>query len=119
VDDDAVTREGLRSILEREGYRVALTANGNDALHYLEFNPTPSLILLDMLMPLMDGWDFMASLRLRADWSGIPVIITTGMGIASPDWASSMGAAALLKKPYDEKDLLRPIRRLSLARASG
>jgi CheY-like chemotaxis protein len=55
AEDDAIAREGMAIILHREGYGVATAANGQEALEYLRTQPAPSLILLDMLMPVLDG----------------------------------------------------------------
>jgi CheY-like chemotaxis protein len=112
VDDDGVTREGLRALLEGQGYSVAQASDGGDALTYLNLNPAPSLILLDMMMPRMDGWGFLTTLHRTPEWRTIPVIITTAMPVASQEWAASMGAAGLLKKPFDEDELLKPVRQL-------
>jgi CheY-like chemotaxis protein len=112
IEDDPVMREALCTVLAREGYRVAQAANGYEALTYLNFHPAPCLILLDMLMPRMDGWRFLEAFRQTPAWATIPVIITTSMGIASPDWAVSLGAVGLLKKPFDEDELMKPVRQL-------
>lgn len=111
IDDDPITREGLRSILEKEGYPVAVAGDGADALSYLNGNPIPCLILLDMMMPTVDGWKFLSTVQQNPIWTDIPVIISTAMGVASPEWAASLGAVALLKKPFDAAELLQPVRR--------
>ena len=110
VDDDPITREGLRSILEKEGYPVAVADDGSAALSYLNGHPSPSLILLDMMMPTVDGWQFLATLQQNPTWTEIPVIISTAMGVASSEWAESLGAVGLLKKPFDATELLEPVR---------
>jgi len=112
VDDDQITREGLGAILERSGFGVAQASHGSEALSYLYCNPAPSLILLDMMMPRMDGWNFLEHFRMNAAWEEIPIIIMTGMRIASDEWAESLGAAGLLKKPFDESELIKPVREL-------
>ena len=113
VDDDPVTCELLRRLLEKEGFDTEVAANGSEAMTYLGYNPPPCLILLDMMMPLMDGWHFLSNFRMTPAWSAIPVIIMTGMGVASPEWAASLGASGLLKKPFDADELLGPIRELA------
>jgi CheY-like chemotaxis protein len=110
VDDDPLAREGLRSVLESEGYGVIVTSDGSDALTYLNHHPLPSLIFLDMMMPRIDGWQFLTLFRQTDAWSHIPVIITTSMSVASPEWAESLGAAGLLKKPFDPQEMLEPLR---------
>ena len=110
IDDDPVVRELLSTLLERHGYRVGQASSGSHALTYLNLNSPPSLILLDMLMPAMDGWRFLEAFRLTTAWQTIPVIVITSMGIASPEWAASLGAAGLLKKPFDVDELMQPVR---------
>jgi chemotaxis family two-component system sensor histidine kinase/response regulator PixL len=112
VDDDQIVREGVGVLLERGGFGVAQASNGSEALTYLYCNPAPSLILLDMMMPRMDGWNFLEHYRMNAAWYAIPVIILTGMRIASAEWAESLGAVGLLKKPFDENELMNPVRDL-------
>ncbi len=104
VEDNAVTREGLAVILAREGYATRTARTGLEALDAVADAP-PDLILLDMLLPVLDGWKVLD--RLKAD---IPVIIVTGT-ILTPEWASEHGTAGFLKKPIDEADLLAQVRR--------
>ena len=63
VEDDEVQREGLATILQRAGFRVAITAGGEGALAFLRDNPPPAVILLDMLLPDLDGWGFLEMRR--------------------------------------------------------
>jgi CheY-like chemotaxis protein len=63
--------------VEKLGYRAALTANGREAIAWLEGNATPVVILLDLLMPEMDGFAFLEWLRIRPEWRDIPVIVVT------------------------------------------
>lgn len=112
IEDDPIAREGYRAILEREGFGVALTANGSKALTYLSTHPPPCLIVLDMMMPAIDGWKFLSMYRQTPAWAKIPVIVTTSIGIASAEWAESLGAVVLLKKPFDPSELLQPIKQL-------
>jgi chemosensory pili system protein ChpA (sensor histidine kinase/response regulator) len=106
VDDDPVVRALLGMLLARHGYRVAQATSGTDALSYLSLNSPPSLIFLDMLMPLMDGWNFLSHFRLTIAWAAIPVVIITSMDVATQEWAESLGAVGFLKKPFDEHDLM-------------
>ena len=109
VEDDAVARAGVRAILEREGYAVALAGNGKEALDYLSGNPLPAVILLDMLMPGMDGWEFLERFAASV-WAGVPVVLTT-VGITTREWAAAHGCAGFLRKPIDVNELLREVRR--------
>jgi CheY-like chemotaxis protein len=83
------------------------------ALDYLFHHLPPNLILLDMLLsrPGYDGWRFLARHRLVPALAAIPVVITTALGIASDEWARSLGATGLLKKPFDPDTLLAEVRR--------
>jgi CheY-like chemotaxis protein len=110
VDDDPLFRDAFRRRLEDEGFHAVVAANGSEAIRYLKFNSAPSLILLDMMMPRVDGWQLMGVIRQQKDWSRVPVIVTTSMGVASEEWAESLGAVDLLKKPFDDDELMRHIR---------
>jgi len=76
VEDNADIRDTFRTLFELEGFDVRLAANGEDALHRLDDEPAaPCLILLDLSMPVMDGWQFLDVLRARADGGEIPVTV--------------------------------------------
>src|SRR5215831_16703157 len=77
VDDDEDIREVLKLFLEAEGYRVVTAADGRDALQQLQSQEQPSLILLDLMMPGMDGEQFMGAIR-RSPFRNIPVVIMSG-----------------------------------------
>jgi CheY-like chemotaxis protein len=110
VEDDDIAREGMIVVLERGGYTVAGAANGKDALAYLQANPAPGLILLDMLMPKLDGWNFMGKLGQVPGCDAIPVIIVTGMALADGEWTKGLGAVGLVTKPIDPEALLDAVR---------
>ena len=76
VEDNADIRDTFRTLFELEGFDVRLAANGEDALHRLDDEPAaPCLILLDLAMPVMDGWQFLDVLRSREDGGDIPVTV--------------------------------------------
>ena len=79
VDDHPVTREPLAKLLRYEGFSATCAANGVDALAELERMPPPDLILLDVLMPRMNGVDFLQAVRADPRWRDIPVIALTGV----------------------------------------
>jgi chemosensory pili system protein ChpA (sensor histidine kinase/response regulator) len=111
VEDDAVAREGLTTLVQREGYRPVLAGDAQEAMTLLRGGLRPRLVLLDMILPAADGWHFFAE-RLRIpEIAGIPVVIMTGLGVASPEWALSLGAVDLLRKPFDINRLLAVVRR--------
>src|SRR5215831_19171443 len=104
VEDNDVSREGLAVVLRRADYRVLVAANGDEALCLLKGGPPPDLILLDMLMPVLDGWHFMD--RLQKASPHPPIIVTTAAGVLSREWAEDHGCAGFLRKPVDTKQLL-------------
>jgi two-component system NtrC family response regulator len=112
VEDNDLCREALSSVLRREGYRVISFRNGLEALAYLEVSPAPDLILLDMLMPGLDGWHFLQEVAPKP-FSPILVMTST---ILSTEWADSHGCAGFLRKPIEVEDLLAEVKRcLALA----
>jgi CheY-like chemotaxis protein len=111
VEDNDVVREGLAVVLRREGYQVALAGGGEEALDYLRGEPLPDLILLDMLMSGVDGWEFLQRRRQDPTLAALPVIIMTALGVASEEWATSLGANAWLHKPVEAEDLVAAVRR--------
>jgi CheY-like chemotaxis protein len=116
VDDDADVRESIADALEGEGYRVAAASNGKEALRLLQDrNLRPDLILLDIMMPEMDGWAFRGEQQKDADLASIPVIVFTAYG--SPrDIARQLDAAGFLKKPLRLEELLSTIDRVPQSR---
>jgi CheY-like chemotaxis protein len=106
VEDDAGACEALAELLQDEGYGVALARNGQDALDQLKSSGLPSLILLDLLMPVMDGWQFREQQKRDAAIRGIPVIVLTALRQV-PDF----DAEALFHKPVEIPDLLDAVRR--------
>ena len=84
VDDDLGSREMLRSALEREGWQVAEAENGRRALERLD-ERKPSLILLDLMMPVMDGFEFLMQMRKLEEWRGIPIVVVTAKDLSETD----------------------------------
>jgi len=84
VDDDAVLRELVRRILEKDGYAVVEAGNGREALERLE-EVSPGLILLDLMMPEMDGFELVAELRRHDAWRAIPVLVITAKELTAED----------------------------------
>src|SRR5262245_15369306 len=77
IEDDADTREAVSDFLEREGFEVEAVENGHLALESLRSRDAPRFILLDMMMPVMDGWSFRRQQRADPQLSSIPVIVVT------------------------------------------
>ncbi len=105
VDDDIDIRDAMCLVLQHNGYRTVSASNGEEALRALSDGAPVDLILLDMMMPVMDGWGFRSSLSDRPSMAQIPVVVLTGDGRA-PAKAASIGAAGYLRKPLDLDELL-------------
>jgi CheY-like chemotaxis protein len=110
VDDDSDIRDALCIVLEHNGYRALPASNGEEALARLRADAPIDLILLDMMMPVMDGWGFRRSQPDGPAFVQIPVVVLTGDGRASSK-AAAIGAAGYLKKPLDLGDLLEVVGR--------
>ncbi len=104
VEDDDDIRDSLKELLEEEGYRVDTAANGEQALHRLG-GEAPQLILLDLMMPVMDGWEFQKQLREIPSFSRVPIIVIS----ASKFSREPLKAAAFIPKPLDAGVLLETI----------
>jgi two-component system, chemotaxis family, chemotaxis protein CheY len=113
VEDNAIAREGLSVILRRHGYNVLGFENGLDALTHLGTGAPPDLILLDMLMPVLDGWHFLQRLR-ESPQGSVPIVVTTGT-ILTREWAAQNGCAGFLKKPIEEDEVVDEINRILAA----
>lgn len=107
VDDDPDILDALSEILEAEGYRVSRARNGQEALERLKPD-APGLILLDLMMPVMDGWEFARQLRVSA-FGGIPIIVLSADRNVSAK-AKEIGAVGHLAKPFELGDLLNLVR---------
>ena len=113
VEDDDDIRDTLREVLAAEGYDVAEARDGVDAFaHLKEGADHVSLILLDMMMPRMDGETFLVSLKQRPELAGVRVVVISGNAQAR-DRARELSAAACLVKPFDLEDLLGVVHRFA------
>ncbi|HUR35784.1 MAG TPA: response regulator [Vicinamibacterales bacterium] len=108
VEDDADLREMMAQLLSLEGYRAETAANGRDALRYLERGDHPDVILLDLMMPVMDGWEFRRRQAQDPAISNVPVVVLSAL---DPSRAADLGGTAFLKKPLDFDRLLELVRR--------
>jgi CheY-like chemotaxis protein len=111
VEDDAIACVGLSTILRAHGYCPVSAANAKQALDCLRAGLCPDVILLDMILPNSDGWQFMGQKQRDAAIAPIPLVLVTGLGIASKEWAIALGAVDLLRKPVDVGVLLETVRR--------
>src|SRR2546430_1465396 len=110
VEDDEDIRAHLTFILERKGYRVAGATNGEEALRHLRGPGRPCLILLDLMMPVMNGWEFREAQRGDPRLAAIPVVVLTGRGLER-DEQDALGAIDYLLKPFVLDQLLTLIER--------
>ena len=107
VEDDPDTREMLERFLELEGFVVRTAANGQLALDALSADSALSVILLDLMMPVMNGWQFRAAQASDPRIAGIPVVVVTAAG--TRDDIPAIQADAWLSKPVDLDRLLATI----------
>jgi CheY-like chemotaxis protein len=107
VEDDADLREMMAQLLTLEGFRTATATNGQDALNYLNNSQRPDLILLDLMMPVMDGWEFRRRQSADPAIARVPVVVLSAV---DPSRSADLGAAAILKKPLDFDRLLDLVR---------
>jgi CheY-like chemotaxis protein len=107
IEDDEVTRAGYEAALRGRGHVVLLTSDGREALDHMQKCGPPDLIIMDMLMKGMDGWEFLKA--RQPQWGSVPLLIVTGIDTASDEWAASLGACGWLKKPIDTAVLLDQI----------
>jgi CheY-like chemotaxis protein len=105
VDDDDAIREVIAEVLRDEGYDVSSAGNGEQALRELRKSPHPDLVLLDLMMPVMSGWELLELLQSNADLSGIPVVVVSAM--------TAPGVCEHLTKPIDLDRLLATVDRLT------
>ena len=110
VDDSLTVRRVTQRLLTREGFRVTVAKDGLDALEQLEVE-RPAVMLTDIEMPRMDGFDLLRNVRHDPRWQGLPVImITSRIAQKHRDLAEQLGADHYLGKPYDEEQLIGLIR---------
>ena len=106
VEDDIDTRDMLGRFLELEGFQVELASNGKQALERLSSGVQPCVILLDLMMPVMDGWQFRREQVRDRQLADIPVIVVSAAG---KDRIAEIDANAYLTKPVDLEQLLERV----------
>lgn len=104
IEDEEDLRELMREALEMRGYSVITAQEGGEALRMLENNGPPCVILLDLLMPGMNGWDFFEQVRQHPEFGSVPVIVHSSSSSRAP-----AGAARTLQKPLAFERLLSVI----------
>jgi CheY-like chemotaxis protein len=118
VEDDAGVRDALVGVLREEGYEVAAVADGAAALRLLEAGPLPSLILLDLMMPNMDGVEFRARQLAHPRWAQIPVIVLSAHSDVEQR-AKQLAADDFLPKPMSCEALLHAVQNRAVTSVSA
>lgn len=106
VEDEKDIRESLQQALEYEGYIVYAAENGKQGLEMLPHMPRPGVILLDLMMPIMNGWEFANALHQDEKLSPIPVVVVS----AFSDQAQTIPAGKFMRKPIDLDALLNVVK---------
>jgi CheY-like chemotaxis protein len=108
VEDNEDVRNSVAALLVSHGYAVAEARDGQEALDYLQDNPAPCLILLDLVMPRMDGWEFLARKARNEKLATLPVVITSATEASLPP------NFVAIRKPWNIADLLNLVGKYSL-----
>jgi CheY-like chemotaxis protein len=108
IDDDEGIRLALAEVLETFGYHVAVAADGEEGVELLRLGLEPNVIVLDLMMPRMDGWAFLAHLRSDPKFQDVPVVVASAVAHDRPE-----GADVWLQKPFDVGQLDRAVARLT------
>ena len=112
IEDDDNISELLAFMLEREGYRVSVSSDGLKAQQFISESPAPDLIVLDLMLPFVDGFDLVKQVRSQANWEAVPVIMLSANGQdADIVHALEAGANDYVVKPFQPMVLLARIRR--------
>jgi CheY-like chemotaxis protein len=104
VEDDEGIRETMQVLLEIEGYSVVTAADGQQGLDALSRMPRPGLILLDLMMPVMNGWEFAEALS-HTEYANAPVVIVTAYG----EQGVNLKCDGIIRKPIDVNTLLKTV----------
>ena len=108
VDDDEMGRRGLKAALEQAGWQVAEAANGQVALARLN-EARPNAILLDLMMPEMNGFEFLDEVQQREDWRDIPIVVITARDVTAEDRARLNGRVESIIQKAERDDMLRQV----------
>jgi signal transduction histidine kinase/CheY-like chemotaxis protein len=113
VEDDPATRETVRHTIEKIGLTVAEVTNGRLALDWLTENPAPALILLDLMMPEMDGFEFLDTFNSRAEWRHVPVVVMTAKQLTAVERGllSGQGRSVIKKGASIDSDVAEAIKK--------
>jgi CheY-like chemotaxis protein len=117
VDDDRAIRDSLREVLLAEGYDVVIAENGAVALQIMRSQPPPDVVVLDLMMPVLSGWEVLEQLETDASVRDIPVLVVSAMGAPLASSGQHGGVRMSLPKPPDVDALLAAIEHILLPRA--
>lgn len=112
VEDDTSIRELLVELLESEGYEVASAVNGLEGLKHLQSMDGPDLILIDLMMPVMDGYSFRTEQLKNPDWAKIPTVVMSAEANAK-EKMKNFNITAFLSKPVELETILKTVSRYS------
>jgi DNA-binding response OmpR family regulator len=112
VEDDVHIAQVLTFMLERQGYRVIYAEDGRAAVQHIVSSPVPSLVLLDVMLPFVDGFEVLDLLRAREGWETVPVLMLTAKN-SEQDTVRALdaGASDFIIKPFQPQELLARLRR--------
>jgi DNA-binding response OmpR family regulator len=112
VEDDVHIAHVLSFMLERQGYHVTHVADGRAAVQHVASQPAPDLVLLDVMLPYVDGFEIVERIRKQAGWDDVPVIMLTAKN-AERDTVRALdaGASDFIIKPFQPQELLARLRR--------
>jgi two-component system chemotaxis response regulator CheY len=116
VDDDAEVRELLLVALTAEGYHVATAPNGREAMHHLRSHAETCIILLDLMLPVMDGEHFRAAQLRDRSLAWIPLVVMSG-AVDAPRRSRELGARRLVHKPLDIDEVRHALRYIGCCQA--
>jgi two-component system, chemotaxis family, chemotaxis protein CheY len=105
VEDDECIRNDLSIILQLEGFHTLLARNGHEALMILEHRPPPQVMVLDLMMPEMDGWQFRVEQLKSKKLAQVPIILLSAASSLDQE-AATLGAVGYIEKPFNIADLL-------------
>jgi DNA-binding response OmpR family regulator len=112
VEDDAHIAHVLGFMLERQGYRVIHVADGRAAVQHVVSQPAPDLVLLDVMLPYVDGFEIVGLIRAQAGWEAVPVLMLTAKNTERDTVrALDAGANDFIIKPFQPQELLARLRR--------
>jgi two-component system, chemotaxis family, chemotaxis protein CheY len=108
VDDDPYLCEIMTDVLETEGHEIRSASNGEEALARIR-ERKPHLVLLDLMMPVMNGWEVAAALRSNPEWADIPIVLITAAHGSDSQKQQATGARAVISKPFDIDQLAQVV----------